>query len=510
MAQALLPIAHPVVPRSRLWGWALAASVAVAGAGLWRYATLSGPPAATTVAPATRSIAVLPIKNLTGDASKRYLADGLTEVLISNLARVRGFRVPSFAAVTGIGDDALTPATLASKLGVQLLLTGSVAQADSQFRMAVNLIDPTTGVAIWGEEIVREASAMLSAQADIARFVAERLAMTLSQDELQALQARSIDPRAQELYLRGLAIRVTQPAGRRDAARLFRQATEVDGSFAAAWADLALVEVVLNNEEPPPTRRARGAVIREMAERAIRLDPAMGSGYAALGTIQFYDLWDFKSAEATFRKALTVDPSDGFVRQRLSMLLAALGRVDEAIAMAMEAVQVEPVVPARAVALAATYYYARDYDRAEAELRRARQLSPGFAPPLFTLGQIAAARGRYDEAESFVRQALDGTDYIGWLIELARISALAGRIEASQQIVNQIDERLRRGEWVSPDNFAYVAVARGRYDEAFRILTEAVDQRAINVLWLAVDPRVDALRNDARFDPLLRKAGLRP
>jgi tetratricopeptide (TPR) repeat protein len=423
---------------------------------------------------------------------------------------VRAFHVSSFDAVNRAGYANLAATDLGPKLRVQLLLAGSIVQADAKFRMAVQLIDAGTGAVIWGEEIVRDSPAMLSAQADIARFVAERLALTLSQDERQAFQTRAIDPRAQELYLRGLALRVTQPTARRDAARFFRQATEIDLSFAAAWADLALVEVVLNSEEPPATRLARSAVIREMAERAIRLDPSLASGYAALGTVQFYDLWDFAAAEQTLRTALTVDRSHGFARQRLSMLLAALGRLDEAIAMAQEAVAVEPEVPYRAVALAGVYYYARDYDRAEAELNRALQLSPAFAAPLFTLGQIAAARGRYDEADLLVRKALAGSDYLGWLVELARISALAGRVDETRRILEQLEDRQRRGEWVSPDNFAYIALAQHRHDDAFAILTEAVDRRAINVLWLAVDPRVDGLRSDARFDQLLRRAGLRP
>jgi len=210
--------------------------------------------------PATRSIAVVPIRNLTGDPAKAFLADGLTEVLIANLARVRALRVPSFGAVASLRGKDEQPADVAKKLGVQLLLAGSITQADSKFRMSVQLIDPKSGQALWGEELVREVPGMIPAQAEVARLVAERLSLTLSADEQRALGARVIDPRAQEVYLRGLALRTTLPTARDDAARLFREATEVDPLFADAWAQLALVEVALANASAnaDPLTRSRG------------------------------------------------------------------------------------------------------------------------------------------------------------------------------------------------------------------------------------------------------------
>lgn len=348
---------------------------------------------------------------------------------------------------------------------------------------------------------------MLSAQADIARFVAERLSLTLSAGEQQALSGRTVNPRAQEAYLRGLAVR-TIPTSRREAARLFKLATEIDPGFAAAWADLALVEVVLHNDLPLIARMERSAVIRSMADRAIQLDPTLASGYAALGTVLFYDLWDFSSAEAAFRQALVVDPSHGFTRQRYSMLLAALGRLPEAIEIAREATAIEPAVPMRAIALGGVYYYARDYDKAEAEARRALQLSPDFPAAFFLLGQIAAARGRYDEAAASVRQALAVSDLAGWHAELARMTAAAGRRDETAQLVTALERRRRAGDGASPDNRAYLAIAEGRLDEAFAILSDAIEKRMPNVLWLAVDPRVDPVRADQRFAALLARIGL--
>jgi len=453
---------------------------------------------------------VVPIKNLTGDAKKNYLAEGLTEVLLANVARVRGFRVPSSAAVADLGKADAAIAPLAARLGVDLILAGSITQADDQFRMAVKLIDPKTNIAIWGEEIIRESPGMLSAQSDIARFVAERLSMTLGPDEQRALRGRQTDPRAQEAYLRGLAARgIATTAARRDAARYFKLATEIDPSLAQAWAELALVEVVLHNDLPLIARMERSALIRSMAERAIALDPTEAGGYAALGTVLFYDAWDFASAEAAFRQALLVDPSHAFTRRRFAMLLAARGRLPEAIATAQEATQIEPQSPWHAIGLGGVYYYARDYDKAEAEARRALELSPNLPVPIFLLGQVAAARGRYDDATKLVRTALAGSDLAGWQAELARMTAAAGRADEVKTLVAALERRRRAGDGASPDNRAYLAIVEGRVDDAFAILDDAIEKRLQNVLWLAVDPRVDPLRGDQRFAPLLAKMGLR-
>jgi serine/threonine-protein kinase len=505
MERALLPLASAHRAAAGTW-WAAALAVGLLAAGVWRYGGQDIIP--TPVAPAQRSIAVVPIKNLTGDDTKAYLADGLTEVLISNVARVRGFRVPSAATVAALGEEKEALAPLAARLGVDLILAGSITQADNQFRMAVKLVDPRTNIAIWGEEITREPPGVLSAQADIVRFVAERLAMTLGPEEQQALRGRQTDPRAQEAYLRGLAARAT-PTSRRDAAGYFKRATEIDPAFAQAWAELALVEIVLHNDLPLIARMERSKLIRSMAERAIDLDPAEAGGYAALGTVLFYDAWDFTSAEAAFRHALLVNPSHGFTRQRYAMLLAALGRLSDAIEIAREATAIEPQVPMRAIALGGVYYYARDYDNAEAEARRALEVSPNLPVAFFLLGQVAAARGRYDDATQLVRAALASSDLAGWQAELARMTAAAGRTDEAKTLVAALERRRRAGDGASPDNRAYLAVAEGRIDDAFALLDDAVEKRLQNVLWLAVDPRVDPLRTDQRFAALLAKMGLR-
>jgi len=498
----LTPLAAP--PRrlvSRWQTWVAATVLAVLALAWWRPGPLA--PAAPV-----RSIAVLPIKNLTGDPSKAYFADGLTDVLISNLARVRALRVPSFEAVAPFRDKT-DQAEIAKTLGVELLLAGSITQADSKFRMAVQLIDPTTGTVKWGEELTRDPSGVLSAQAEVARLVATRLNLTLRPEEQRALSPGALDPRAQDAYLRALTLRRASPTAREEAARLFREATEIEPAFAHAWAQLALVEIPLAAGSTNADRKARTALARQMAERAIQLDPTVVDGYAALGTIQFYTDWNFAAAEQTFRSAITINPSDGFVRQRFSMLLAARGRLDEAIAMAQESARLEPSIPLRHTSLGVIYYYARDHARSAAAFRHALSMSPGFPTAYFGLGLVAAAQGRYDEAIANIQRAIAANDYVAWQVDLARVYAAAGRPDDKARVLATVSDREKAGETYGIDYIGYIAAAEGRPDDAFHFLDQAVASRTTNVLWIMVDPRVDALRNDPRFEQILTRTGLR-
>jgi tetratricopeptide (TPR) repeat protein len=166
-------------------------------------------------------------------------------------------------------------------------------------------------------------------------------------------------------------------------------------------------------------------------------------------------------------------------------------------------------VALRATSLGTVYYYARDFARAEAEMRRALATTPEFAVAHFGLGRIASARGQHDVAIAEVNRALAQRRNSSWLVELARIYAAAGRGPDKDRILAELETRDAAGDRFSLDNLAYIAAAEGRTDEAFAILDRAVDEKLAAMVWIAVDPRVDALRNDARFSRLLARMNLR-
>jgi tetratricopeptide (TPR) repeat protein len=247
---------------------------------------------------------------------------------------------------------------------------------------------------------------------------------------------------------------------------------------------------------------------KEFAQHALSLDPGLASAYFALGTIQFYYDWDFAAAERSFNAGLKLSPGDAAIQQRLATMLAAVGRLDEAIRLARQGRDLEPLLPIRSTQLAITYYYARDFANAEAAEKWALESSPGYAGAHFGLGRIYSAVGRQADAIRELELAVARSRTSPSLVELARVHAVAGNKERVREILAELGDRERKGEIYSLDNLAYIAAAEGRIDEAFEILNRAVDQKLTNVVWIAVDPRVDPLRKDPRFNQLLTRIGL--
>jgi serine/threonine protein kinase/tetratricopeptide (TPR) repeat protein len=495
-------------PRRSVARWtttaaSLAVLAAVVGGLGWYLATVTTP-----ARPATRSLAVLPIKNLTGDASNAYLAEGLTEVFISNLARVRAFRVPSSSAVA-LADRNQPSSEIGKKLGVELLLAGSILSIGDHARMVVQLIDAASDEVLWSEELTPAATDLLSMPGDVARAVAERLSVGLSGDETRALARRQIDRRAQDAYLKGLVdLWSVDNARLATAAREFEVATTLQPDFAPAWAQWGMIELRRAQFAAPAQRAEHVAAARRLAARALSSDPNLPSALVVNGTAQFYYDWDFRGAENSYRTALRIDPSSTEAMQYLSGLLAATNRVDEAIALAHEAVQLEPLVTIRARTLAIMYFYGRDYDRALAQEEHALRLTPGYGGSYFGIGRIYAAMGRYDEAATAIERSIVDSRNFVWLSELRCVYAAAGRREDQRRIQAELDERARAGEIPSTDHLAHIAAADGRLDDGFKALQQAIANHEPDVLWMQVDPRLDPYRSDPRYIQLLKQAGL--
>jgi serine/threonine-protein kinase len=507
---ALTAIAAPIEtarPRSIGWWAAVAAAVGLLAFVIVRpYLTPAAP-----AAPQVQSIAVLPIKNLTGDPSKQYLADGMTEVLLAHLARLPGLQVASSATIATLRGSRDDDKTIANKLGVRLLLAGSVVQADGRIGLSVNLIDPFVGRTFWGRELHREPSTILSARSEIARLVAARLSLDVP-PALAANRERQLQPEAQDAFIRGLVELGSEAVPRISAAvKLFEQAVAIEPNWAEPLAHLAYSQQITGEFGDPAQRQDRAEVVRTNALRAIELDPAVPVSYVALAAVQAYHDWDFPAAEATLRQGLQAFPRSAVAHGRLGLLLAAAGRLPEAIAEAQHARDLEPLLPERHTTLGIIRYYARDFDRALEEMRRALAISPNYGPALFGSGRILSAAGRHDDAIRSIQAAIDLSPTIenpAWVANLGIAYSLAGRTSD----VDKARARLRRleaaGAFVSVDNFAYIAANQGRFDEAFSVLDEAVNRRMTSILWLAVDPRADALRRDPRFDRIIARMGL--
>ena len=315
-----------VGPSFRKW-WLAAAAAAVLMA-----TVLIAPLFRQTAAPlpAAQSIAVLPIKNLTGDPSKQYLADGMTEVLTAYLARLPGLQVASSAMTAAVGRTAADEKALARTLGVRLLLAGSVLQADDRIALSVKLTDAVEGREIWGTELERAADNILSARSEIAALLAARLSLEKIPADATGQQPSR---EAQDAFLSGLAEFRYGPNAKSTgrAIDLFSRASALAPTWAEPLAHLAYTQQLMIEFGNPFQRGQAAAVVRANALKALEMDPGLSLAYTALAAVQAHHDWDFKAAEATLRHAVDVDPRDGTARGRL-VPAAAQGRLPEAIA----------------------------------------------------------------------------------------------------------------------------------------------------------------------------------
>jgi len=494
--------------RRSVWPW-VAVAAATAATVVVGYCAVDRPrPVPGGVSPSV--VAVLPIRNLTGDASMDYLAEALTQVLIADLASVHAIRVPPYDAVASFRDPQLASSIIAGKLRADLLLYGSIAAGGDRLGMTVSLVDPVTGRAVWGESLVRDRKDTLATQAEIARLVAAHLSLTLGPAEERALGQQTVNAEAQDLYLRAL-VDANSPDDARQlvAEGRLRRAVTLDDKFASAWANLALVELRVANNSSFESRNAIIEQVRDSALRAIRLNSSEAQGYVALASLQFYYDWDFRAAESSFKTALDLNPSLAFARQRYGMFLASQNRLNDALVELKMARDQEPLLAQRVVFHAFGYYYLRDYARAEKEMEAALAIDDKYAVAHFGLGRILSAKGDQAGAIREINIALAASRNSAWLFELARVYTVAGRTADARRTMAEIESRRptdRVGS--SADSLAYIAAAAGNLDEAFRDLDEAVSKRVENILWIQVDPRADPLRADPRYGALLHRMGL--
>jgi tetratricopeptide (TPR) repeat protein len=394
-------------------------------------------------------------------------------------------------------------------LGVELLLAGAIVEAGSRVRMTITLSDPSDRI-VYSDELTLAPSDILSGQAAIVSSVARHLAVSVSADEQRVLAVPALEASAQDAFLRGLVemesgLDTSLPI----AAEHFHVTTELAPGFAPAWAGLAMVDLRLAEFADAARRFERVERAKQYADRALAIDRQSPAGLLALGTAQFYYDWDFEGAERTLRLALESKPSDAATLGRLALLLAALGRLDEAVELGARVVRLEPLVPRHLTTLGLLHYYRRDYARASEMMHQSLRIAPENPVARFGQGLIYSARGEYDLAADHIRRALDHSPNMAWLPELACVLAAGDQSSAKESVLLELSRREREGETYSVDHRAHMAAAEGRLDEGFEYLRQAVEQKVPGVLWMQVDPRLDPFRADPRFDQLVQHAQLR-
>jgi TolB-like protein/Tfp pilus assembly protein PilF len=491
----------------------VAAAIAIAAALLvvdkfW----LSNHPAEKLTAPPTvpahdphdavpeKSIAVLPFVDMSEKQDQEYFSEGLAEELLDLLAQVPDLRVPARTSsfyFKGKTDDI---AVIAQKLRVAHVLEGSVRKAGNTIRVTAQLIRADNGYHLWSKSYDRDLKDIFKVQDEIANAVVEALKLKLLPAQDAANSHRTANPEAYGEYLIGRQSHSRRTEeGYRRAIGAYHRAIALDPGYGAAYAGLAMSEVLLA-ESTHDTARFDQAIMD--AEKSVTLAPNLADSYATRGFLRYYRLWDWSGAQEDFAKALALDPGDSSVHVRYSGLLSALGKLPEATSASKEATDLDPLSTVAWQRLARYYLAAGQFTAARDAIRRALEISPESVGAQNIGGSLQLAEGKAAEALITYQQ---NTDEPMRLAGCAMAEHALGHANESQ---HNLDELIAKHSLDSAYFIAEVHAWRGNKSEAFDWLDRAFDRHDNNFFNLKLDPKLASLRGDPRYRALLRKLNL--
>jgi TolB-like protein/DNA-binding winged helix-turn-helix (wHTH) protein/cytochrome c-type biogenesis protein CcmH/NrfG len=453
-----------------------------------------------------RSLAVLPLEDLSPGTREDYFADGMTDELITELARIPGLRVVSRTSVMQDKGTRKPLRRIAEELDVDAIVEGSVVRSGDRVRITAQLIDARSDKHLWAQTFEGPLGDVLSLQDSVARDISVETSAVLTPAARAGLEnARRIDPAAHDAYLRGLYF-----VQRRDsslAASYFRQAIALQPEYGAANAGLAEALVVQLLGRGPDGPAIMPAAIAA-AKRAIELDPYSGEGYTALGAIETSYLWDWNAAEQNLRKGIELSPSNSDAQTWLAIYLLSVNRPSEAVNATRRAVELDPLSFWANRLLGSMLYYSRRYDESLVALKRASELAPDkFSFVEGWYSGIYEIQGRYSDA-----LAADLKDMASELspqdVQSFRSAFQTGGWKGYQDArVKYLLARSAGRCYMNPLAMSYLRL--GNLAEAFRWFNRDMDNHCGRTVFdLVADPRLDKIREDDRFRALLRRVNL--
>ena len=457
---------------------------------------------------AIRSLAVLPLENLSGDPAQEYFADGMTEALIGNLAKLGGPRVISRTSVMQYKGVRRSLPQIAEELNVDTVIEGTVTRIGGRVRVSIQLIDAVDDSHLWAEIYDRELGDVLSIQSQLARAIAEQTRIELAPEIADDLtQAHKIDPSAHDAYFKGLdqSSKFT-PNSLWNAVRHFGRAIELAPDFAPAYAGLSGVYFLLAG--PVTSTHQAMPKARDAALRALEIDPRLSEAHDQLGWISFTHDWDWAEGETRFRRAIQLNPSNEKAYLGYGVLLSSRGEHDAAIAMARRRVELAPLdLVGRAVYAGEILKEARRYDQAVEELRKLLKMDARFFFGHLKLSEVYAAMGRSEamEVELTAREGLGAAPHV---IAEARQEMASGGDRAAIRVLLKHYCRAADWQYLNPWEIARFYIRLGEFDQAFEWLDRAYLEKSREIVHLRVDPAVDSLRSDPRFEDLVRRMGI--
>jgi len=459
--------------------------------------------------PTIRSLAVLPLQNLTGDPAQEYFADSMTDALITQLAQVGELRVISRTSVVRYKDAKTPLQTIAQELNVDGVVEGTVVRSGPRVRIDAQLIDARNDRHLWARSYERDLNDIMALQGEVAQAIAEAVVKKLSPKERARLAgSRPVDPEANHLLYQGLVAASRQSyEGFSDAITYFEKAIAKQPDSAGAYSGLSLCYIQfsfvgpLAPEEFMP--KAEGA-----ARKALELDEGLAEPHAVLGIILYRYHWNWSAAETELRRALDLSPNYAEGHRMLAAFLVASGRSEEALAEAQHARELDPLSLQALLNLAAASRAAGHYDQAVEEYREALQKDPQRPRAHYQLGVTYVETGDLNEGLAELQAAAglsQGNPH--FLAYLGYADAVSGKRREAQEILNKLDN-LSRQQYVTPFGIATIHMGLGEKEKALAWLERAYQAHDSELVGITTDHRLDPLHSDTHFRDLVRRVGL--
>ncbi len=457
----------------------------------------------TPAVPQIDSIAVLPLDNLSRDPEQDYFADGLTEALITELSKISALKVVSRTSAMQYKGVKKPMPQIARELGVDGVVEGSVAREGDQVRITVQLIHGPTDKHLWAESYQRELRGILALQSEVARAIARRIEITLTPaEQSQLTKARTVNPAAHEAYLLGrFYVNKRTDESLEKAVAYFDQAVRIDPDFALGYAGLGYAymertiwgDVLFSQSEP---------LIRQAVLKALELDDSLAEGHTVLGALKSIYDWDWDGAEKEHQRALQLNPNYADGHMQYAYLLLHAGRFGEAIQHIERARELDPLSATVHSDVGRVYYRARQYETAIEYYRKAMELDPAHVPVYGRLADAYEMLGRYEEAESALEEGsrAAGPHSRRNVAAFGYLYAVTGR---KRRALDAIQDLRQRGPQASYQ-IALIYLGLGEKDQAMAWLEKAQQERVF-LDFVKTEPKLDPLRDDPRFQDLLRR-----
>jgi TolB-like protein/tetratricopeptide (TPR) repeat protein len=467
--------------------------------------------AAHTGIPRIQSLAVLPLVNISGDPSQDYFADGMTEELITEMGQIGMLRVISRTSVMQYKGVMRPLPQIARELNVDAVVEGSVERVGDRVRISAQLIHAPTDRHVWSRSYEREMVNVLAMQDEVAQAIVAEIRTNVNpRKQAPPASARRIDPQAYESYLKGRYFwNKRTDEGFRKGLEYFQGAVLKDPREPRGYAGIADSYLMLAEYGAFPARDAVPKA-KTAALKALELDDSLAEAHASLAALkEDYD-WDWSGAEKEFKRALELNPSYATSHQWYAEFLAEMGRSDEAVDEIVRARELDPLSLIVNTVVGEILYESRQNDQAMQQLKKTLELDPNFAEAHRLLGETYLQLSRHDEAVSELQTALalSGSSVQNEAF-LGQAYGLAGRKNEARAVLGRLKAHSAQA-YVSPADLSLVYAGLGENDQALRLLEEAYKRRLPSMVNLKVDPGLDNLRPDPRFQNLLRRVGFPP